>query len=444
MPLEYLHSIGVSHRDLKPENVFVTEEGHLKLGDFGSAGITPQARELLKITSHKHKDNMKEEDKLNTFVGTQEYVSPEVLNGVGCSPAADMWSLGVIIYQLYTGTTPFVVMDNEYDTFQNIMGLNFEIPEDIPTEAKDLIEKLLVIDPQERLTVKQTMEHEFMKGFSYENLFATDSPLIPLYQQMKFEAAKESSSEGSFIGGENYDEEFNEVLHHCEDSLDNNYATQFMKGQPNRSSHNYYQRSSSLGEKELRELACLTEAKEDTRRSDDEAEVRAQKNRTSNSEDSSKENMSSKDLPKSAEGKLGQNTNGMNSSVSQTPDHRRRQLDKEVILEGYIKKKSAWIIYKKRYLELSYSNNVPRLVYYTNDSKVKLRNEIPLDKNTKVNFSSLSSFEIINPDETYKFKDCGGYIKIKAWVSAINKAVLSLNPRKASITGGKKFSSTFC
>ena len=66
--LEYLHSIGVSHRDLKPENIFVNEIGHLKLGDFGCAGVSQEAREKLKIRNHKQKDNIMEEDKLNTFV----------------------------------------------------------------------------------------------------------------------------------------------------------------------------------------------------------------------------------------------------------------------------------------------------------------------------------------------------------------------------------------
>lgn len=61
---------------------------------------------------------MKEEDKLDTFLGTKEYVSPEVLEGKTCSSAADMWSLGIIIYQLYNGFTPFYKCEGEYFTFQ--------------------------------------------------------------------------------------------------------------------------------------------------------------------------------------------------------------------------------------------------------------------------------------------------------------------------------------
>lgn len=209
--LEYLHSVGVSHRDLKPENIFVNEEGHLKLGDFGCAGVSPEAREKLKIKNHKHRDNIKESDKLNTFVGTKQYVPPEVLKGVGCSPFADMWSLGVLIYQLFTGKTPFLVMDSEYFTFQNIMECNYEIPDQVPKEGKDLIQKLLVLDPDERLTATQVKSHAFFNGLDFDSVFESNSPLNLLYNQIKEnEVNLYSSEEDSFVEDENFDEDFND------------------------------------------------------------------------------------------------------------------------------------------------------------------------------------------------------------------------------------------
>ena len=95
-------------------------------------------------------------------------------------------------------------------------------------------------------------------------------------------------------------------------------------------------------------------------------------------------------------------------------------------------------------MELSYINDVPKLVYYTAENKAKLRNEIPLTKLTRVYITGPSKFEISNPDETYFFKDCGGEIKIKAWVSSITKAIASISLRKASIKGNKVLSASFC
>jgi serine/threonine protein kinase len=179
--LQYLHSVGISHRDIKPENIFVTEKGFLKLGDLGTAGISEHARKTLKMKNHKHKDGIKEAGNLNTFVGTKEYVSPEVLKGKGCSPAADMWSLGVIIFQLYTGFTPFFDADGEFYIFQNIMECKYNIPESVPEVVRDLISKLLILSPEERLNAEQVKEHEFFAEYSFDAPRSDLSPLCTLY-----------------------------------------------------------------------------------------------------------------------------------------------------------------------------------------------------------------------------------------------------------------------
>ena len=86
-----------------------------------------------------------------TFVGTAEYVSPEVIANKRADYAADIWAFGVILYQMYCGQTPFKSANN-YLTFKNIEKMKINYPENInvPKTAKDLIEKILIKDPEKR------------------------------------------------------------------------------------------------------------------------------------------------------------------------------------------------------------------------------------------------------------------------------------------------------
>lgn len=441
LALEYLHSVGVSHRDLKPENIFVNEEGHLKVGDLGSAGVSQTAREILKIKNHKHKDGAKEEDKLNTFVGTKEYVSPEVLKGRSCSTAADMWSLGVIIFQLYTGYTPFFDADSEYFTFQNIMECKYEVPDTVPLEGKDLIEKLLILDPKERLCAKQVKNHEFFAEFNFETYKTQASPLAELYNHIQEdEKSLDSSCEiDSFMGEDHFDEDFKESPA-AKEILYKSHAgfSKFRTGY-----NAYLKKSSSLGEKEISELKVIDEVKEDSNKDEEKYEPlyepkAGKKLRSENS----KEDLSQDNTYDS----INEPSTPTLKHLSPTFIESRRsegKKNKQIVLEGNIKKITAWIIYKKRYMELSYTDDVPRLVYYTANKKA-LRNEIPLTKHTKVYSTGNTKFEIADMGHTYYFKDCGDEVKVKQWVSTLTKAIASLTNRKMSFKGNKALSATFC
>ena len=99
LALAYLHDNKIMYRDLKPENILVSTDGYLRLSDFGLAKMA---------------------NKSNTFCGTPEYISPEMLLGTGHDKTSDWWALGILIYEMLTGIPPF------YDKNRNVMFLNIE------------------------------------------------------------------------------------------------------------------------------------------------------------------------------------------------------------------------------------------------------------------------------------------------------------------------------
>ena len=165
--IDYMHARGVIHRDLKPENVLLDEQMHVKITDFGTAKI-------LDVPKRPPKDDPgpgnpldgSEDNKANSFVGTAEYVSPELLTDKKACKSSDLWAFGCIIYQLLAGRPPFKA-GNEYLTFQKIVALEYQFPTGFPTVAKDLVERLLVLDPASRLSIEHIKNHEFFDGVNW-------------------------------------------------------------------------------------------------------------------------------------------------------------------------------------------------------------------------------------------------------------------------------------
>ncbi|KAF2091985.1 Pkinase-domain-containing protein [Saccharata proteae CBS 121410] len=182
--IDYMHSRGIIHRDLKPENVLLDDQMHVKITDFGTAKIL----NINKQGSANGSGSVTgdpldgaETDRAVSFVGTAEYVSPELLTDKNACKASDLWAFGCIIYQLLAGRPPFKA-GNEYQTFQKIVALDYAFPEGFPEVARDLIERLLVLDPTKRLPIEHIKNHRFFDGIRWgPGLWKQKAPRLKAY-----------------------------------------------------------------------------------------------------------------------------------------------------------------------------------------------------------------------------------------------------------------------
>jgi len=179
--IEYMHSRGVIHRDLKPENVLLDDKMHVKITDFGTAKLLDiKKTNGAGATGGDPLDGI-ESDRAQSFVGTAEYVSPELLTDKNACKASDLWAFGCIIYQLLAGRPPFKA-GNEYQTFQKIVGLEYTFPDGFPSVARDLVERLLVLDPLKRLPIEHIKNHEFFDGIVWgKGLWKQKAPQLKSY-----------------------------------------------------------------------------------------------------------------------------------------------------------------------------------------------------------------------------------------------------------------------
>ena len=179
--IDYMHSRGVIHRDLKPENVLLDDCMHIKITDFGTAKLLRDPRERPGQPATGVPESHVDNERASSFVGTAEYVSPELLTNKNACKASDLWAFGCIIYQLLVGRPPFKA-GSEYLTFQKIVNLEYEFPRGFPPAAQDLVERLLVLEPARRLTMEHVRNHEFFDGQEFgRRLWRIKAPRLKPY-----------------------------------------------------------------------------------------------------------------------------------------------------------------------------------------------------------------------------------------------------------------------
>ncbi|KAI8914717.1 hypothetical protein PhCBS80983_g00870 [Powellomyces hirtus] len=196
----YLHSMGIVHRDLKPENILLDENMHIKITDFGTAKIldeppsnsdtdpfaagstsasasvsssSPSPPPPAPSSSSPSQDAGS--SKRNSFVGTAEYCSPELLNDRAASKSSDVWAIGCILYHLLAGRPPFKGV-NEYQTFQKIIKLDYTFPDGFPPTARDLVSSILVLDTANRPSLAEIQKHPFFDGFDWTDIHTQQAP----------------------------------------------------------------------------------------------------------------------------------------------------------------------------------------------------------------------------------------------------------------------------
>ncbi|KAL1071232.1 hypothetical protein V6Z11_D11G075900 [Gossypium hirsutum] len=244
LALEYLHMLGIIYRDLKPENVLVREDGHIMLSDFDLSLRCSVSPTLVKSSNStlaskhsvycaqpaclqptcvmqpdciqpacfgprlfpsKSKKEKKSKIKSETnqqvsplpeliaeptnarsmsFVGTHEYLAPEIIKGQGHGSAVDWWTFGIFLYELLFGKTPFKGAENRATLF-NVIGQPLRFPEypNVSFAAKDLIRGLLVKEPQHRLAYRrgatEVKQHPFFQSVNWALIRCANPPEVP-------------------------------------------------------------------------------------------------------------------------------------------------------------------------------------------------------------------------------------------------------------------------
>ena len=377
----YMHKEGIYHRDIKPENIGLDEFMHLKLFDFATADkinkyfdiksmrFVPLNKNIVSnIEKENCENNIIKVEKYNIlllshlFVGTPEYISPEVLehNYSLIGPGVDIWAFGVMIYLFFTGTTPFN-QKKESEILENIKNVKYSFDNtDIPEDAKDLISKILVKDPKQRIgynskDYSEIKNHPFFKGINFDDLEYESPPISEIKEILEKVGYKITQSEGK----------------------------------KKEEAKNKIQKDLYEGSKDI----------DDSDDDDDENEIQSKRFSASNLYE-----MTNQNLKADAEASSSSNTDNGNNNNEDV-----------VLLEEKIEKKSPWFHYNTRILKFFSKGHID---YYEPKTK-ELKGSIFINSDCHANLVDDNKFEIETLNRTFLFKHKDKRV-LKEWVDKIN------------------------
>jgi cGMP-dependent protein kinase len=187
----YMHAKNIIYRDLKPENLLIDSDGYLKITDFGFAKFLAPG------------------DRTWTVCGTPEYIAPEIITNAGHSKPADWWSVGVSLFELLAGRTPFETRGGGMATYKLIMKAEYTMPDTFDMDAKDLIREMLTVDPTKRLGCLAAGAQDLRdhKWFRKSNMFEWQALEARTLNAPWNPPAKSKSDTSNFIDTSNDEEE---------------------------------------------------------------------------------------------------------------------------------------------------------------------------------------------------------------------------------------------